>query len=352
MQRCLGAIVVAVCVAFALVSCGGGSSGSSGTTTTPTSPTNGSVTLTVTDLQGSAEPTPTGATYHISFTVRASGTLGATVTAITINLASATRTGSAVLDNISDRIAAGGSFVERVDVTSTNGTDLYTQVTNVRLIYTDGAGVAGSMTSGPGSITQPTTPTPTPTPTCTVTFSPSALTLGATGSAAKTTVQLTTTSGCAWSATSGDTWLNASPKTGTGSAVVTVEATDNAASASRTSRITVAGSVLSVTQNGQASSPSPTPTPSPSPGPNGPTCTSASIPANAVCIGNGTPPVTAVCADGAYSCSNSRQGTCSSHGGVKCWVCPGLLCNGLIGTESAFSPAYGGYSPVLLSGGR
>jgi hypothetical protein len=35
---------------------------------------------------------------------------------------------------------------------------------------------------------------------------------------------------------------------------------------------------------------------------------------------------TAVCADGWLSCSQNRSGTCSSHGGVKCWICPGTLC--------------------------
>jgi hypothetical protein len=70
-------------------------------------------------------------------------------------------------------------------------------------------------------------------------------------------------------------------------------------------------------------------------GPNGSTCAASSIPASATCIGNGTPPVTAVCNDGAYSCSQNRSGTCSTHGGVKCWVCPGVLCNGLTGPNPA-----------------
>lgn len=35
---------------------------------------------------------------------------------------------------------------------------------------------------------------------------------------------------------------------------------------------------------------------------------------------------TAVCSDGTRSCSRNRSGTCSSHNGVRCWVCPGPLC--------------------------
>ena len=51
--------------------------------------------------------------------------------------------------------------------------------------------------------------------------------------------------------------------------------------------------------------------------------------------------MTAVCDDGAYSCSLSRSGSCSSHGGVKCWVCPGTLCNGFVGSNTPLD-----YTPV------
>jgi beta-lactamase superfamily II metal-dependent hydrolase len=42
-----------------------------------------------------------------------------------------------------------------------------------------------------------------------------------------------------------------------------------------------------------------------------------------------TPPAgaTARCVDGTWSSSQNRSGTCSWHGGVWYWVCPGLLCN-------------------------
>lgn len=52
-----------------------------------------------------------------------------------------------------------------------------------------------------------------------------------------------------------------------------------------------------------------------------PTCGGSSVPANVAC---GVP--TAGCNDGTWSCSQNRSGTCSSHGGVRCWVCPGPLC--------------------------
>jgi hypothetical protein len=60
----------------------------------------------------------------------------------------------------------------------------------------------------------------------------------------------------------------------------------------------------------------PIPSPIPTPSPNGPTCPASSVP-------SGT---TALCNDGAFSQSQNRSGTCSSHSGVKCWICPGALC--------------------------
>jgi hypothetical protein len=47
---------------------------------------------------------------------------------------------------------------------------------------------------------------------------------------------------------------------------------------------------------------------------------------NSCQVGNGPPPATARCNDGLWSCSQNRSGTCSGHGGVACWVCPGPLC--------------------------
>jgi hypothetical protein len=49
--------------------------------------------------------------------------------------------------------------------------------------------------------------------------------------------------------------------------------------------------------------------------PNAMTCT-VQVPTN----------VTAICNDGSYSMSQNNSGTCSSHSGVRCWVCPGPLC--------------------------
>ena len=69
--------------------------------------------------------------------------------------------------------------------------------------------------------------------------------------------------------------------------------------------------------------PNPNPTPPPDPTPVNMICNAAAYPSSASC---GTP--SAVCNDNTLSCSQNRQGTCSTHNGVKCWLCPGGLCNG------------------------
>jgi fibronectin type III domain protein len=46
----------------------------------------------------------------------------------------------------------------------------------------------------------------------------------------------------------------------------------------------------------------------------------------ASCVNNSFGNATALCNDGARSCSTSNSGTCSSHSGVYCYVCPGGLC--------------------------
>jgi hypothetical protein len=80
----------------------------------------------------------------------------------------------------------------------------------------------------------------------------------------------------------------------------------------------------------RSSSPAPTPppNPNPTPSPNGAQCNAAAYPSSAPC---GSP--SAVCNDNTLSCSNNRSGTCSTHQGVKCWLCPGRLCNGLTAGE-------------------
>jgi carboxypeptidase family protein len=86
--------------------------------------------------------------------------------------------------------------------------------------------------------------------------------------------------------------------------------------------------------------PAPTPSPTPTPGPIGApglpsrtpinsttfTCSLDAIIHPAQCVNDSFGNATALCADGARSCSSNSGGTCSTHGNVYCWVCPGALC--------------------------
>ncbi len=57
------------------------------------------------------------------------------------------------------------------------------------------------------------------------------------------------------------------------------------------------------------------------------TCGGLQVPSLVTCVNNQPPQTpTAVCNDSVYSCSQNRSGTCSTHGGVRCYVCPGPLC--------------------------
>lgn len=73
----------------------------------------------------------------------------------------------------------------------------------------------------------------------------------------------------------------------------------------------------------------PSPTPPPAPPPGGDTCARpAGAPASA----------TAVCNDGWFSSAQHRSGTCSGHGGVSCWICPGVLCSpGLVASGAGWA---------------
>jgi hypothetical protein len=73
-----------------------------------------------------------------------------------------------------------------------------------------------------------------------------------------------------------------------------------------------------------APAPTPTPRPTPPPAPSA-TCDGQPVPSRCT-VGDGPPPPTAKCQDGQWSCSQDRSGTCSGHGGVACYVCPGPLC--------------------------
>ena len=140
---------LAVFLTALTVSCSGSDSPTS--PSAPTPPATGSVSITVAEISATTERTPPGVTYHVRFTLRASGPIGATVTALKVNLTNGTRNGAATFDNLSDQLVAGGTSHERLRITNTNETDLYDAVSSVAVTYTDARGVGGSVTSLLGS---------------------------------------------------------------------------------------------------------------------------------------------------------------------------------------------------------
>ena len=88
-------------------------------------------------------------------------------------------------------------------------------------------------------------------PTCTFTLSTTSMTMGAAGGAGS--VSVTTGSTCAWTASSGASWITATGGTSaTGSGAFTFTVAALAGTAPRTGTLTVAGQAVNVTQQGVA----------------------------------------------------------------------------------------------------
>jgi len=314
MLRCPGASFVVV-VTLLCVSCGG--SGSSTPVSTPTTPTPTVTSITVIGPSGSAMP---GDSAQF------------TATAVLSNSASQTVTNQATWQSSNTAVATVSS------------TGLATAVS------AGGADIKASY-QGVSATAHIAVDSPRPPPPLMSTFSICGTLREDSGDAvvASATVNVKDTNNTTTSDGSGHYCL-----VGLNKGQIYLRATKSGYSIAE-QQVNVTGDMtIDISMHNQSPAIPPPATPSPAtPPPANGTCAASTIPSYASCINNGVPPVSAVCADGAYSCSRNRSGTCSSHGGVKCWVCPGPLCNGLtISSEESFSPAYGGYSPVISAGSR
>src|SRR5688572_6538842 len=151
-------------LAAATVGCGGGGSSTPADPPAPPvapRPLSTAIVL-VRNASTTVEPTSTGVLYRHTLTLtESSHRSGATIASIRVNLANATRSGSATFDrndNIVTALASGGSNVYVLNVTSDNR-DAFTQVT-FTVTYADSTGVGGSFTS-------PTSSSITPVPAAT-----------------------------------------------------------------------------------------------------------------------------------------------------------------------------------------
>lgn len=318
MGRTFRALVVASGLAFAFVSCGGGS-GSSNAPSTPTTPTPTLSSVSVTAPNSAAKPGDSA--QFTAFAVFSDGS-AQTVTNQANWLSSNSAVATVSTTGFVTAVAAGDA--------------------DVRATY---QGVTGTAHMTVAAVVTPPPPS---------TFSVCGLVKEDTGSAAvagasvlvKDTAFSSTSDStghyCVGGLSSGRFTLRAS-RSGYDIAEVTVTVNGNMTADLPMHKQSAPNPTPAPVPN---PTPSPTPNPNPQPGPNGAFCDAAAYP-SAAC---GKP--SAVCNDNSLSCSANRQGTCSSHQGVKCWLCPGPLCNGLIGVDQTYSPAVGGYSPAPPSGGR
>ena len=82
-------------------------------------------------------------------------------------------------------------------------------------------------------------------------FAVSPLTVSAVHTTGASTITVTTTAGCAWTAVSNATWITRSPSSGSGSGTVTLSIAANTMTLPRTGSLTIAGQVVTVNQGAQ-----------------------------------------------------------------------------------------------------
>jgi hypothetical protein len=82
---------------------------------------------------------------------------------------------------------------------------------------------------------------------CVYAVSPTSVKMGKNGDSKS--VKVTTSSGCAWTASSNTSWISVDPTSGTGTGNVTITAAKNNG-AKRTGSVTVAGQTVTVEQDG------------------------------------------------------------------------------------------------------
>jgi len=363
----LGATVL---VAVA-IGCGGGSSSSS-SSGTPTSPAVAKASLAVTSLTVQGVRTLTGYQYTVAIAVKESGGVALTVSSADFTLtAGGASIGAVQIDNaFASKVAATGSATSRsITISDDVVGHPYATKIDARLSFADDNSNAGSTTSSVDIPALPAVPTVSvlSLDRTSMTVGQSALlswsvtnalsveidngigAVAASGSrsvspAANTTYQLTATNG-------GGSTTRSVAVTVTGVSLppaptvssFSIDRSSINIGDSVTLQWSVSSSATSVSiDNGVGSvstSGSRTVTPLGSTtytlscsnaggSANRSVSVSTAIPSGICAASTVSAGTTAVCNDGTQSQSQNRSGTCSSHGGVRCWVCPGKLCSG------------------------
>ena len=317
-----GSRALLVAGVVAMVSCGGG-----GGTSTPTQPTAPTARASISILSFAVTGTVSGTEYSYrfpAFGLQNTGNAAATIASVSFRF---TRPGASAgvatftpSELFGSATVASGASTSRVNVTVTDTTDRpFATSVEVTVTYSDSVGTSTAVQSAD------VPPLPSQPPPA-VTFSLSGTAVE--GSAGVSGVRVEVTTGADAGAavlTDGSgqfsfgslqpgTFTLLASKSGYANQQQTVALSGNRA-----------GLKLDLTK---------TSTPPPAP-------PSLCAPASASC---GT--ATARCNDGTLSCSQNRSGTCSSHSGVSCFICPGLLCNGIAPQAVSWTPVPVAYTPV------
>jgi len=252
-------------------------------TSTSVSASGGAVSVSVTGTASCARSATSNSSW-ITVTSGASGTGSGTVTlSVAANTAGTSRTGSVTVAgqvfSVTQSAAACGAFTlspSSQSAIAAGGTvsTIVTGTVGCSRTATSNASwitvTAGASGSGTGTVStsvaantagSPRTGTVTiggqtftinqAAASCSFTVSPTSKSMASSGGSF--TVNVTTLTGCAWSASSASAWLTTSgAASGTGSGSVTLVAAGNASSSARAGSATVAGRAISVSQSGAA----------------------------------------------------------------------------------------------------
>jgi hypothetical protein len=355
-----------VCVAVACGSSGGGSS-------SPTAPTTtAKASLSVTSVSIQASRTGTGYQYSVTVNIHESAGVAVTVSAIDLNFsAGGTSLGTIHFDNpYSAKVGANGSATSKALIANDDvaGHAFATKIDTI-VTFTD-----DNQHAGTANESDAVAPLPGPPAITTFSASPANITagqpttlqwsvasvasavidngIGTVSAAGSRSVTPTTNTTYTLSATNSGGSATASVAVGVSPQPVPNPPTINSFTVSRSSiaigesvtlqwsvsnatNVSISNGVGSVAASGQITITPLGDTNYALTASNGGGSTSRSVGVSTsvpsgICAANTVPSgTTAVCKDGSFSSSQNRSGTCSSHGGVQCWICPGVLCSGL-----------------------
>jgi mannan endo-1,4-beta-mannosidase len=216
---------------------------------------NGSFTISATANTGTTSRTGTvtlaggGLTRNVAVTQAAPSSSNLTVSPTAISMPSASSSATlSITSNVGWTVTDDQSWLTIAVASGSNNASVAINAT----ANTAASSRSATVTVTGGGITRTVAVTQAGTTASTLTVSASTLSLAAAASSGSVGI----TSNVSWSVTDDQSWLSASPTSGTGNATLTLSATANTATAARTGTVTVTGGgitrTLAVTQSGQS----------------------------------------------------------------------------------------------------